>query len=182
MRIENYKEEIELPQGITAEYKDDVMTLKGPKGESRRKLSSPLVDVVVQGSKILFSVKIMTKREKALVGTFRAHINNMINGVTHGHKYLLKVCSGHFPMNVSYSNNVFSIKNFIGEKIPRTLTVKPGVDLKVEGDIITVESTNKELAGQTAASIEKLTRRPGFDKRIFQDGVYITEKPKRVEE
>jgi large subunit ribosomal protein L6 len=39
-----------------------------------------------------------------------------------------------------------------------------------------VEGIDKELTSQTAALIEKLTRRPGFDKRIFQDGIFMIEK------
>ena len=47
---------------------------------------------------------------------------------------------------------------------------------KVEGEIVTVNHCDIEVAGQTAADIEQLTRRPGFDPRIFQDGIYITKK------
>ena len=46
----------------------------------------------------------------------------------------------------------------------------------MEGNLIYVESCDKELAGQVAADIEQTTRRPGFDRRIFQDGIYIIEK------
>ncbi|MBS3165081.1 hypothetical protein J4439_06645 [Candidatus Woesearchaeota archaeon] len=56
------------------------------------------------------------------------------------------------------------------------LKLRQGVQVKVEGSDIRVESVSRELAGQTAASIEQLTRRPGFDNRIFQDGIYIVEK------
>ena len=79
-------------------------------------------------------------------------------------------------MNVSLKGDVLEIKNFIGEKVPRTLKIRPGASVKINGDEIVVEAINKEIAGQTAGSIEKLTKRPGFDKRIFQDGIYIVEK------
>ena len=46
----------------------------------------------------------------------------------------------------------------------------------MDGENITVESADKELAGQTAADIETLTKRPGFDKRIFQDGIWMVSK------
>jgi large subunit ribosomal protein L6 len=48
--------------------------------------------------------------------------------------------------------------------------------VKVEGDIVLVESCDKELAGQTAADIEQLTRISNRDKRIFQDGIWLTER------
>jgi large subunit ribosomal protein L6 len=56
------------------------------------------------------------------------------------------------------------------------LQIKEGATVKVEGDLINVTSTNKETAGQVSADIEQLTRRPGYDKRIFQDGIYIINK------
>ena len=79
-------------------------------------------------------------------------------------------------MNVSLNNDELQIKNFFGEKIPRILKIKEGADVKVEGEIITIESMDKEKAGQIAADIETLTKRSGFDRRIFQDGIYIIEK------
>ena len=48
--------------------------------------------------------------------------------------------------------------------------------MKVEGELIHVAGTNKEIAGQVSADIEQLTRRPGYDTRIFQDGIWITSK------
>ena len=79
-------------------------------------------------------------------------------------------------MTASVKGNVFEIKNFVGETIPRTLTLPDGVKVIVDGQFIIIEGTNKEKAGQTAALIEKLTRRAAFDKRIFQDGIYVIEK------
>ena len=83
-------------------------------------------------------------------------------------------------MNVSIKDKTFEIKNFIGEKVPRVLKIKDTVDVKLEGDMVIVESISKECAGQMAASIEQLTRRPGFDTRVFQDGIFITYKDGKI--
>ena len=79
-------------------------------------------------------------------------------------------------MNVSIAGNKFVVKNFLGEKVPRVLQLKQGAEVKIEGDIIHILSPNKETAGQVSADIEQLTRRPGYDSRIFQDGIYIINK------
>ena len=79
-------------------------------------------------------------------------------------------------MNVSVKGLKLVVKNFIGEAVPRTLLFKEGATVKVEGDIIIVTGINKEIVAQAAASVEQLTRRVGFDRRIFQDGIYIVEK------
>jgi len=115
-----------------------------------------------------------------LLGTYVAHLNNLFRGVKEGFVYKLKICSGHFPMNVSIKNDEFIIKNFIGEKVPRVLKINSDVKVNIDGEVITIESNNIELAGQTAGSIEKLSSRTGFDKRIFQQGIFIIEKPKRA--
>lgn len=115
-------------------------------------------------------------QEKKTLFTFKSHAKNMIKGCHEGYTYKLKVCSGHFPMAVSVKGVTFEIKNFIGEKVPRTIQLKKGADVKVEGDIITVTGHDKELVSQAAADIEQLSRRPGYDTRVFQDGIFIIEK------
>lgn len=167
---------IELPEGVTVQVENESVSVKGPKGEVTRPLSSMNVKVQVQNNTVQVKESKGSKREKKIIGTFTAHINNMIKGVTNGHIYELKVCSSHFPMNVSVNGNEFIVKNFIGEKIPRKLKIDENVKVTVQGEQVKVEGIQKDLVAQTAANIETLTKRPGFDKRIFQDGIYITNK------
>lgn len=176
MKQEILTETIQLPEGCTFTQDKKTLTIKGPKGEVTRKQPDKKITIHQQNQELTLTYKNATKREKRMLFTTRAHIKNMIKGVQEGFIYKLKICSGHFPMNVTIKNDTLEIKNFIGEKVPRTLKIKTGATVKINGDEIIVESTNKEIAGQTAGSIEKLTRRPGFDKRIFQDGIYIIEK------
>lgn len=180
MKFKNYNEEIEVPEGVQVSLDKTILIVKGKRGEIKRDFFDPKVKIDVKNNKVLFDIKIMTKREKMLLGTYIAHIKNMFRGISDGFTYKLKICSGHFPMNVSFKNNEFTIKNFIGEKVPRVLKVNPDVKVTIEGDLVTLESNDIGLAGQTAGSIEKLSSRPGFDKRIFQQGIFITEKPKRA--
>ncbi|MBD3249690.1 50S ribosomal protein L6 [Candidatus Woesearchaeota archaeon] len=170
------KEELELPENIEAKIENNALHLKGPKGETSRKLLAPRVDFKVEGKKIIIDPIKNTKREKKLVKTYAAHIKNMIKGVSEGHHYALKICSSHFPMTVTIENSMLSVKNYLGESVPRQLPLKQGVDVKVEGDKIDIESPDKELAGQTAASIERMCSPGNKDRRIFQDGIYIIEK------
>ena len=169
-------ETIEIPKGIEVKIENYFVMAKGPKGENKKHLFNKKIQMKVEDKKIMITSKRSTKREKKAIGTFRAHIKNMLKGVTDTHKYVLKICSGHFPMNVSVSNNQIIVKNLLGEKIPRVMDIKEGINVKVENDQIIVESVDKEKASQCAASIEKLTRRTGYDSRIFQDGCWITAK------
>ncbi len=176
MKIKKFTEKIKAPEGVQIAVENGTVIVKGPNGELRRRLVDPKIGIAMEGQDLLFSVDIFTKREKKLLGTYRAHIHNMFRGVTESHEYVLKICSGHFPMNAGFSNNEFSVKNFMGEKIPRIQKISENVEIKIDGDIIHVKGIDKELVAQTAASLERLTRRNGFDKRVFQDGIYIVNK------
>lgn len=168
--------EIEIPEEVTISLDNDILKASGEKGTVEKKLPHQKVKITVEEDKIKIFVKNATKREKKTIGTFKAHINNMIKGVTEGHSYKLKICYSHFPMNVSYNNSELTIKNFLGETHPRVVKIKNGADVKIEGTEITVESSDVELAGQAAADIEKATRITKKDRRIFQDGIFIVEK------
>jgi large subunit ribosomal protein L6 len=168
--------EIELAEGVTAEIVGDSLKVKGPKGDIERSFRHPKVNVDVADKKIVLKAIKGTKREKTIMGSFFSHIKNMVQGVQEPFEYKLKICSGHFPMNVAVSGQELVVKNFLGETIPRKVSFLPGVSVKINGTEINVISPNKELAGQTAARIENLCRITNRDRRIFQDGCYITHK------
>ncbi|MCX8146979.1 MAG: 50S ribosomal protein L6 [Candidatus Woesearchaeota archaeon] len=176
MKLEIMKEKIEIPDGISVSIDGNTLIIKGPKGEIKRRLAYPKISIGIENNAIAISAKKATKREKKIIRAFEAHIKNMIKGAKEGHIYRLKICAGHFPMNVSVQGNEFIVSNFLGEKVPRKLKLKEGVKVKVEGQEVIVESINKELAGQTAANIEILTKVQNRDRRIFQDGIYIINK------
>ncbi len=169
-------EEIEVPEAVTHSHEGAKHTFKGQKGVVERVFNNPNVKIEVSGNKINLSAKSASKSTKSIINTYKAHILNAIEGCQKGFTYKLKICSGHFPMNVSVSNDKLVIKNFLGEKVPREVKLKPGVNVKVDGVFIIVEGPDKEKTGQLAASIEQRTRRPGFDRRIFQDGIYAVKK------
>ncbi len=175
-RKEKITKEIDLPESVNASVNGWFLLIKGPKGEINRYFKQHTVSIKINNKKILLESERMTKKDKKIIRSLSAHIKNMIRGSQQNHTYTLKICSGHFPMNVSVSGNKFVVKNFLGEKLPRTLSLKEGVNVKVEGELINITSANKEMAGQVSGDIEQLTRRPGYDNRIFQDGIYIINK------
>jgi large subunit ribosomal protein L6 len=178
-----FEKTIEIPEGCKVSIENKILSVTGPKGTVERFIQSKLLKYEIKDNEIIFYADLNKLNCKKIVLTFAAHLNNMFKGVQDGHVYKLKVCSGHFPMSVAVKGNKFEVKNFIGESKPRTLNILPDVDVKVKDSEIIVESIIKEKAGQMAASIEQLTRRPAFDKRIFQDGIYIIEKDgKKIEE
>ncbi len=173
---ENLTRKVALAQGVVAELAGSVLKVKGPAGEVARTFIHPRVKLTVEKDQIVLQAAKATKREKTMLGSFQAHIRNMIKGAQEPFVYNLKICSGHFPMSVSVSGKEFVVKNFLGENTPRKAAIAPGVEVKVEGAEIIVKSPDKEIAGLMAARIEQLCRITNRDRRIFQDGCYITSK------
>lgn len=173
---EDITREIELAQGVTVTVEAGSVIVKGPKGEVKKELVHPKITFKQEGNKVVLFASKATKREKTLIGSFEAHIKNMVQGVQEPFVYIIKICSGHFPMNVSVSGQELVVKNFLGEAVPRKVNIIPGAEVKVNGDQVVITSASKEIAGQTAARIETMCRITDRDKRIFQDGLYITNK------
>jgi len=171
---EKFVRELEIPQGTEAQIENNEVILKKDGKENKRRFSHVLIEK--KENKIIVSAKRGTKREKKQVNSIIAHIKNMVEGLGKNFTYKLQICSVHFPMNVSVKDELLIIKNFLGESRERKAKILPGVEVKIEKEIIIVESCNKEAAGQTAANIEKITKVRGKDRRIFQDGIFMTEK------
>ncbi len=109
-------------------------------------------------------------------------MNNMVKGLEEGFTYKLQISNVHFPMNVSHDkgNNKLVVKNFLGEKIDRIIPLVEGVDIKIDNEIIEINGHDIEKTGRVATSIEKGTRVRNKDRRIYQDGIFIIEKPGRA--
>lgn len=177
--MQDINQKMKIPENVTIEIVNGMIKVKGPKGEIQRKLFHRNIKIAVENKDLVITSKRPTKREKTMAGTFRAHIKNMIKGVTEGFTYQLKVVSTHFPISVAVEGREVVIKNFLGEKIPRKCKIPEGIELKIDGSNIIIESNDIEKAGMMASLIEQTTRITNRDRRVFQDGVYITTKPER---
>lgn len=171
------KQEINIPSGVEITLEKNTVHVKGPKGALSRTFSHPKIVLTKKENTLLISVKKSPhRREKALVGTFVAHVHNMIRGVTEGFEYRMKTLFSHFPIKTSVEGNVFVIQNFLGERSPRKAKILDGVTVTVQGDMVTLSGIDVERVGQTAVNIERATKVKKRDIRVFQDGVYITAK------
>ena len=180
MKAEELRLEVPVLEGTTVSYEGTVFKAQGTKGTVEKVLRHPNISITVEGSNVVLLAKNATKREKMNMNTFRAHMNNIMTGANEGYTYELRICSGHFPMSAAVKGTTFELKNFLGEAFPRTLKLKEGAKVTVNGEIITVEALSKELAGQVSADLEKVTKITNRDRRIFQDGIYITKKGNKV--
>ena len=178
MPLQEYVEEIEVPEGVVVEIEGSSrIRVKGKLGQVVKDLSHANVKLELASNKILVKLVGRGRRAKALIGTIRSIIENMIVGVTQGFTYKMKIAASHFPITVKVQGDTVYIENFIGERSPRIAKiVGEGTRVEVRGDDVIVKGVDKEAVGQTAANIEQATKVRRKDPRKFLDGIYIYEK------
>lgn len=169
--------QIEIPEGITCELVGRAIKCKKDGMELSKEINSPGLSVSFDSNTMNLEFQSVNKNGLKVINSLRAHIKNMFDGLNKKHEYMLKACNVHFPMTLKVDGKRLVINNFLGEKTPRYAKILPSVEVKVSGQDITVSSHDKDLAGQTAANIEKATKIRFKDRRVFQDGIFITNKP-----
>lgn len=169
------RDEIPIPEGIEVSIQDEIV-VTGSAGELKRKFKSRNINITKDDNKIILEAPFPKKRDKAMLGTIKSHLSNMIIGLTDGFSYKMKIVYAHFPMTVKVTNNKVTIENFLGERHPRTAKILGNTKVQIKGDEVIVEGINKEAVGQTMANIEQATKIKGRDPRVFQDGIYLVSK------
>ncbi len=168
---------LELPSNVTAELDRFDLTVSGPEGEVRRRLWYPDVTVRVIDEAVVIETDAEDAKSLATVGSFESHVRNIIHGVLEGWEYEMEIFYSHFPMQLSVEGDEVLIENFLGERAPRRTGIHGDTEIQVDGERVLLRGPDKEAVGQTAADIEQLTRIRDKDERVFDDGIYITEKP-----
>lgn len=172
---------IEIPNGVNAEVDGFKVKITGTKGTLERNFYSSLFkkEITIQknDNKIVVSTKSKRKKTRAMIGTIESHVKNMFDGVQEGYSAKLKIVYMHFPFTVKISGKELLINNFLGEKTPRRARILGDCKVELQGEDIVVTGISKEDVGQTAAQLERATRIKQRDRRVFQDGLFITKKP-----
>lgn len=180
--IEEYSSFVDVPEGVEVSVEGNsvsgyLVKAKGPFGENSKFLK--FRDVFIE--KIDRRVRVYTRspkaKHRAMVGTFAAHIKNLIQGVKEGFEYKLKAVYAHFPMKIRVEGDEVVIENFLGETTPRRAKIVGRAKVEVKGQEIVVRGVDIEECGQTAANLEMATKIKKKDRRVFQDGIYIVKKP-----
>jgi len=173
-KMTEIKENVKIPSGVEISIDNKTVLVKGSKGTLTRTFDHPRITITKKENIVeVLCTESPHRREKALVGTAAAHINNMMKGVSEGFEYKMKTVFAHFPIKTSVEGNTFVIQNFLGERSPRKTTILDGVKVVIQAEMVTVSGIDKENVGQTAANIERATKVKKRDVRVFQDGIYI---------
>jgi len=174
--------EVPIKEGVEVSLDGNRVNVSGPKGKLHRVFGHPHVKIKLNDGKIVVSSDSERRKDRAVLGTWRTHLKNMMTGVSNGYECGLRLVYAHFPVKLELHGDRLLIKNFLGARSSRSAKILEGVEVKIEDENVRVSGIDKEKVGQTAANIEQATKIKGFDRRVFQDGVYITQKPTPIGE
>jgi large subunit ribosomal protein L6 len=136
VKIDRIEHSVTIPEGVTASLSEDgVVSIQGPKGNLSRQFTNSNLDLFQEGGALIVRTDMPRRKTKALAGTWNAHLNNMVKGVTDGFTYNLKAVYSHFPMTLAVKGNVFVVNNYFGERVPRNADILEGVEVKVNNKV-----------------------------------------------
>ncbi len=129
-----------IPNGVTVEVADRVVKVTGPKGTLTRSFPRE-VEVEVKDGNVLVSTKKTTDFARAMHGTIRAHIGNMVKGVSEGWVKALELVGTGYRAEISGDTLTLTV----GFAHPVKMKLPQGISGKVEKTVVTLEGADKEL-------------------------------------
>jgi large subunit ribosomal protein L6 len=169
--------EIEIPDDVSVAVDGLDVTVEGPNGSVERELWYPDVTVSVEDDCVTIEADDDARKTKSTVGTFESHIRNAFHGVTEGWEYEMEINYEHFPMQVSVEGDDVVVENFLGEQAPRRCGIVGDTDIEIDDPVVSLSGPDKEDVGQTAGNIRQTTKVREKDTRVFEDGIFVTQRP-----
>jgi len=153
------KQPVKIPNGVTVTVgNDNVVTVKGPKGELKQTIDRD-IKVEVKDGEVNLSRPTDQIRHRALHGLYRALISNLVKGVTEGYKKNLELVGVGYKasnqgnlldLSLGYSHNIIF-------EVPKELKLVTAQE-KGQNPTISLEGVDKQLIGQVAAKIRGLRK------------------------
>lgn len=167
------KKPIELPAGVTLTNDNSTVTVKGPKGELTRTFN-PEIAVVVEENVVTITRPSDSKEHRALHGTTRAVIANMVEGVSNGFVRNLELIGVGYRAQKQGNKLVLNV----GYSHPVEIEAEPGLEIEVPANTkITIRGTDKERVGALAANIRDVRPpEPYKGKGIRYEGEFVRRK------
>lgn len=171
------KQPLQLPQGVTVGIQEGTVMVKGPKGELQRILH-PHVTIQQEGNTITVGVlRPDDRHDRALWGLWRVLLANMVQGVSVGFTKSLEVHGVGYRAALQGS----TLTLHLGFSHPIILELPPGIEAKVEKNILHLHGIDKELLGETAARIRTFRKpEPYKGKGIRYVGEVVRRKAGKV--
>ena len=143
------KNPVAIPAGVEVKFTADEIVVKGPLGTLSTALCSD-VDVRLEDNQLTFAAKNETKFARAMSGTLRALLNNMVTGVSKGFEKKLNLVGVGYRAQAQGDtlNLSLGISHPVAHKMPEGIKVETPTQTEV-----LIKGANKQLVGQVAAEI-----------------------------
>lgn len=164
-----------IPNGVQVDIKGTQVSVNGPKGKLDR-MFSPSISIVMENGQLMISRSSDAPAERALHGTTRAVLNNMIHGVSAGFERVLEYEGVGYRAEMSGPKLVL----YLGYSHPIEVEPPSGIsfDVDAKNRQVFIRGFNKEDVGQTAANIRELRPpEPYHGKGLHYLGEKIRRKP-----
>ena len=172
------KKPVEIPSGVTVTVgKDNVVVVKGPKGELKQDIDRDIT-IEVKDNQIVLGRPTNQIRHRALHGLYRALLANLIKGVTAGYERQLELIGVGFKaantgnvldLALGYSHNIIF-------EVPKEIKVATAQE-KGQNPMIMLEGIDKQLIGQVAAKLRSLRKPEPYEgKGVRYVGVVVRKK------
>ena len=152
------KAPIEIPAGVTVQVKDNVVTVKGPKGELSQEVN-PDITVKVEDGHVVLTRPSDDKEHRAMHGLYRALVHNMVVGVSEGYKKEMELVGVGY--RAAATGQVLELalgfSHAIYIKLPKEIKVEAKTE-RNKNPLIILESSDKQLLGQVCAKIRSLRK------------------------
>ena len=141
---------IAIPEGVTVELNDNIVTVKGPKGQ----LTQPMLkDITMKQEENNIILERKNENAKAMHGTMNALISNMVKGVKDGYAKTLEIIGVGYRFNVQGQKLVVSA----GYSHPVNMEIPAGLTVEANGNTeITIKGIDKVLVGEFAAKVREI--------------------------
>ena len=168
---------INIPAGVTINVKDNLVTVKGPKGELKQEIN-PNISVAIEGNECLVTRPNDERENRAMHGLYRSLIHNMVEGVSEGYKKTLELVGVGYRANAN--GQVLELS--LGFTHVVYLGLAPEIKVQTVSErnknpLIILESCDKQLLGQVCAKIRSFRKpEPYKGKGVKFQGEYIRRK------
>lgn len=152
------KAPIELPAGVTVQIKDNVVSIKGPKGELSQEIN-PALTVKQEEGHILVERPDDSRENRAQHGLYRALIHNMVVGVSEGYKKEMELVGVGYRATATGQvlELALGFSHAIYIKLPKEIKLEAKSE-RNKNPLIILESADKQLLGQVCAKIRSLRK------------------------
>eukprot|EP00927_Polykrikos_kofoidii_P017364 TRINITY_DN178_c0_g1_i1.p1 TRINITY_DN178_c0_g1~~TRINITY_DN178_c0_g1_i1.p1 ORF type:complete len:210 (-),score=35.54 TRINITY_DN178_c0_g1_i1:81-647(-) len=175
------EEKITVPKGIKITIKAKQVEVTGKNGTLKRDFKHLPIELwtAASGHEVRARMYFAKSKQLSMLRSVCSHIQNLFDGVTKKFEYKMRLVYAHFPINAVITNGgaTVELRNFLGEKIVRTINMLPGVKIEKSAgtkDELLLTGADIDSTSRSAALIRQSCLVKNKDIRKFLDGVYVS--------